>query len=53
MFLRIIYLQNHLHYYLGSNPIALINYYSLQGCNVAVKYTICVSARTKFFNANN
>jgi hypothetical protein len=53
MFLRIIYLQNHLHYYLGSNPITLINYYSLQSRNVAIKYTIYISARTKFFNANN
>jgi hypothetical protein len=28
MFLRIIYLQNYLHYLLGGNPITLINYYS-------------------------
>jgi hypothetical protein len=53
MFLRIVCLQNYSHYYLGSNSIALINYYSLQGRNVAIKYTICVSACTKFFNANN
>jgi hypothetical protein len=52
MFLRVVYPQNHSHCFFSSNPIALINYYSLRSCNVAVKYTIYVFARTKFFNAN-
>jgi hypothetical protein len=29
-----------------------MNCYSSRGRNVAVKYTICVSIRTKFLNAN-
>jgi hypothetical protein len=53
MFLRIVCLQNYLHYLLDSNSIALINCCSSQGYNIAVKYTICVSTYTKFFNANN
>jgi hypothetical protein len=53
MFLRIVYLRNYLHYLLGGNSITLINCYSSQGYNIAIKYTICISARTKFFNANN
>jgi hypothetical protein len=53
MFLRVIYLRNYSHYLLGSNSIALINYCSSRGYNIAIKYTIYVSAYTKFFNANN
>jgi hypothetical protein len=53
MFLRIIRLWNYLYYLLGGNSIALINYYSSRGYNIAIKYTIYVSTRTKFFNANN
>jgi hypothetical protein len=52
MFLRVVCLQNHSHCFFSSNPIASINCYSLRGCNVAVKYTICVSICTKFLNAN-
>jgi hypothetical protein len=53
MFLRVIYLRNYLHCLLGGNSIVLINYYSSRGRNIAIKYTIYVSAYTKFFNANN
>jgi hypothetical protein len=53
MFLHVVCLRNYLHCLLGSNLITLINYYSLQGRNIAVKYTIYISAYTKFFNANN
>jgi hypothetical protein len=53
MFLRIVCLRNYLHYLLGGNSIALINYYSSRGYNIAIKYTICISTCIKFFNANN
>jgi hypothetical protein len=51
--LRVVRPRNHSHCLLGGSPIASMNCCSSRGRNVAVKYTICVSARTKFFNANN
>jgi hypothetical protein len=52
MFLRVVCPRNHSHCFFSGNPIASMNCCSSCGRNVAVKYTICVSAHTKFLNAN-